>query len=536
LFGSRLAGLGAALLTGFISIMPAFYVNWGRYTQLTGQILLVVALSLAAGIAGRSSDFRKANAHASRITYRVAHAARNLLRRDVLLTAMCVAGLAVVHYRVLIFFGLFLVALAVWQLVSLWGRWRELVLTWARLFCATAIGLLLALPWLIRLLTDYFPNLTQRLSSVTPEYLAAYNDPGAIRVFAGAALPALAFLGILGALAGLERGRRGRPDGRIQGPANGDPGSRGIEQGAMLDQNRTEVEADGDGPSAETTSAAGARSSPASTGLSPASPDGLALTLGVWTLFLIASLWIVPGAIGGYTVAITLYIPLAALGGFGLDRVARWALRRVRFGRHEQWLPALAVVLSAPVAAYFTGTWHLADPANYSYVGQADQQAFAWIREHTPPGSKFLISSEFSYAGRGLTATDAGMWIPLLAGGGRTVSIPASITGNEEPIDPRFFADTRKLAAWTQPVGEPGEAGDSLQVDLVTRGIIPYTAAITAEETLALMRALGCDYIYVGSQAGPSHQRLDVEALRHDEGHFTLLYFQDGVLIFEITR
>jgi hypothetical protein len=249
---------------------------------------------------------------------------------------------------------------------------------------------------------------------------------------------------------------------------------------------------------------------------------------------LIASLWIVPGAIGGYTVAITLYIPLAALGGFGIDRTIRLALRQVNLGRMERWLPAAAILVVAPVAAIATGAWHLGDPTQYAYVQQADREAFAWIQANTPPGSKFLISSEFSYAGRGLTATDAGMWLPLLAAGGRTVSIPASITGNEQPVDPQFIVDTRQLAGYTQPVGSPGQTGDSLQENLVAKGIIPHTGNITDAETLALIRKLGYKYVYMGAPGGLSKSRLDIEAMKRDTKHFTALYSAGGVNIFAI--
>jgi hypothetical protein len=513
LFGSRLAGLGAALITGFVSIMPAFYVNWGRYTQLSGHILLVVALAVIVGIRDQGPGISNTKAHVSRITYHVSRITRRFVSKDVVLLAICVAGLVVVHYRVLIFFGLFLVALAAWQIISLWGRWRELRGLWARLLAATVLGLLIALPWIIHLLANYIPNLARRLATVTPEYLATYNDPGAIRVFTGTLLPVLAFLGIVAALAGLERRRR------ADGGRWTVDGGRNAEEG--LDHNTTTEKANGD-------------YRPPSTVHRPPSPQGLALVLAVWALLLIGSLWVVPGAIGGYTVAITLYIPLAALGGFGIDRMLRWALRRIKLGRWEEWLPALGMLAIAPLAAFFTGAWHLGDPANYAYLQKADREAFAWIRDNTPPGSKFMISSEFSYAGRGLTATDAGMWLPLLAGEGQTVSIPASITGNEQPIDPEFFADTRKLAAYTQPVGAPGEAGDSLQVNLVARGIIPHTGSITDAEALGLMKKLGCKYAYVGAHGGLSKPRLDVDAMKSDPGHFTLRYARDGVYLFEI--
>ena len=41
-----LAGVVAALVVGLISYMPAYYVSWGRYTQLTG-LLILPALAIA---------------------------------------------------------------------------------------------------------------------------------------------------------------------------------------------------------------------------------------------------------------------------------------------------------------------------------------------------------------------------------------------------------------------------------------------------------------------------------------------------------
>ncbi len=40
LTNNRQAGLWAVALTGFVNTQPAYYVNWGRYTQLTGQVVL----------------------------------------------------------------------------------------------------------------------------------------------------------------------------------------------------------------------------------------------------------------------------------------------------------------------------------------------------------------------------------------------------------------------------------------------------------------------------------------------------------------
>jgi hypothetical protein len=42
----RWAGVGAVLVAGLVSSMPAHYVNWGRYPQLAGQVLLPLVIWL----------------------------------------------------------------------------------------------------------------------------------------------------------------------------------------------------------------------------------------------------------------------------------------------------------------------------------------------------------------------------------------------------------------------------------------------------------------------------------------------------------
>jgi hypothetical protein len=455
LFGSRIAGLGAALLTGFVSIMPAFYVNWGRYTQLSGNLLLVVAIVLTV----------RAMSHGWR-------------RSDVAIAAFCVAGLVVVHYRVLIFFGLFGLALGAHQLFSRWGRWHELLAGWARGLLAVFLGLVLTLPWLINVAANYFPGLARRLQTVTPDYLAGYNNPDSIRLLVGVALPMLAFVGV--ALAALAYVRRRSTSGDAEA------------------------------------------------GLSP---GGVVVVLILWIILLVGSLWPVPGAIGSYAVAISLYIPLSALGGYGIALIAQ-LVRELSRTRIVEPTFALALLALAPILALATGTWHTGDPGSYSSVHDPDVEAFAWIKAHTPANARFLIASTFSYAGRGLTATDAGMWLPLLAD--RNVSVPTLSAWQEHPIDPLFFTDTRKLAAYTQPIGAPGQPGDSLQVNLVARNVITSPADLSSPQAVALIQKLGITHVYSSPKIGNSHPRLNVEALRRDTDHYHLVYFKDGVYIFEI--
>lgn len=136
LTNSRLTGLWAAVVVGFLSLYPAYYVNWGRYTQLAGQTVLPAAaiawMGLIDGALQPQRSWRS-------------------LAAPLAVASIASAGLAFSHYRVAILAICFVVAYA---LVAL-GRsglvsWRTL----GRLGGAgvlSALGAaLLAWPWLWR--------------------------------------------------------------------------------------------------------------------------------------------------------------------------------------------------------------------------------------------------------------------------------------------------------------------------------------------------------------------------------------------------
>jgi len=133
LTGSRLTGVWAAVIVGFLSWYPAYYVNWGRYTQLAGQTVLPVA----------------AVAWMSLIDTAI-RSQRSLLR-PLLLAIITSAGLAVSHYRVAILAICFVIAYGAVSLAPLWGQGRR---QWLRFVFASFVGAvgagLLALPWLWR--------------------------------------------------------------------------------------------------------------------------------------------------------------------------------------------------------------------------------------------------------------------------------------------------------------------------------------------------------------------------------------------------
>jgi len=126
----RRAAFFAMLIAALLSTMPAYYVSWGRYTQLTGLLILPVASILSI------------------------EAARQQDRRAAALAVLALAGLLLTHYRVFAFYICFVAA---WWLIELAQRphaWRARLgdLGWY-----LSLGLLasvLLMPWLLNVATE----------------------------------------------------------------------------------------------------------------------------------------------------------------------------------------------------------------------------------------------------------------------------------------------------------------------------------------------------------------------------------------------
>jgi len=127
LAGSAWAGLGAVVIAGFMMRLPGHFVNWGRYTQLTGQVILLVLLYF----------------------FNAVWAEKKRPRLGTLaLLFLLLLGLSLTQYRVIF---IMVTAAAAWALWNLWlfrkklGDWagRALALGAAALAAAACV-----LPWL----------------------------------------------------------------------------------------------------------------------------------------------------------------------------------------------------------------------------------------------------------------------------------------------------------------------------------------------------------------------------------------------------
>ena len=164
---SRTAALWAAVFTGFVNLQPSFFVNWGRYTQLAGQVLLPLVL----------------------VAWLALLRARRWDARLILFTALMTAGLMLTHYIVTIFAAL---CLGVY-LLALLGRvasWRQAAHVLGIAAVVTLMAGVFTLPWLMNTLGGYllhntsnFVNGTAQanhfdlptsLPPITPFYLKPY--------------------------------------------------------------------------------------------------------------------------------------------------------------------------------------------------------------------------------------------------------------------------------------------------------------------------------------------------------------------------
>jgi hypothetical protein len=161
-------------------------------------------------------------------------------------------------------------------------------------------------------------------------------------------------------------------------------------------------------------------------------------------------------------------------------------------------LAALALTVANPGA-------RTTDPRS-AYVTPDDVRVINWIAANTPPGARFLISAKSSYQGRAITAQDAGMWLPLLAGQGRGVSVPPLSAGSEGRQAEDFAQRTEAL----------------------------YQASLypTAPDSVAVLRREHIGYVFIGEQTPTISSTL----LLKDTADYCLLARAGGSAVFRVKQ
>lgn len=129
---NRWAGVIAVLIAGLISPMPMLYANWGRYTQLAGQIILpAIIVVLWSNLNSKQVNLRWQS-----------------------LVWFGLAGLALTHYRVTIFMPLFYVSYLLFQFRKS-GAFQLI----KRIFIHLVGVVILLIPWIMRIFEGSLPNI-----------------------------------------------------------------------------------------------------------------------------------------------------------------------------------------------------------------------------------------------------------------------------------------------------------------------------------------------------------------------------------------
>ena len=186
--------------------------------------------------------------------------------------------------------------------------------------------------------------------------------------------------------------------------------------------------------------------------------DRLARLTGWWMIALIAlgsvhllGLHIV-GILPMNAVLLFAYFPLAILLGAGVHALAEAAPVAKRPGFEK------AAVLTTLLLALISVPARLADvPAEHDLVEEADQRAFDWIRENTPPEAQFAVAA-INLLPQLAVGTDGGYWIPYFTNRRTTVGPMLS------SLNPKFMSRASRLVQVQRQPGFPTEKIDRLVI------------------------------------------------------------------------
>lgn len=459
---NRWAGLLAGAFAGLYSIFPAYYVNWSRYTQGLGLALLPVAWVLMLEALDR--PLRSASASITGppeptptpggpISWQYA------MRRSgpYMLAVIGAAGLFLTHYRIAMIYAAFLgLYLFGALLADLRARkpLRAVLAPVRRTGIVAALTLAALSPWLI--------NLSQNFHS----HLVGKDNPNLPQYYELGALTDLLFQPQMLLLFGL-----------------------------------------------------------AAVGLV------LVIMRRAWALFLLAltfalvGLWSNPylfkpflpnlrlpysGYLDSNTWAQSLWLPLALLAGYAVATLAGWALslaNKYAGLRPRLWRASASALMGitlllagAAIALPIAATVDLKP-----YITSADAQALMWMRDNLPRNAYVLANPfAFEWAGDIVYGSDAGMWVPLVAG--VRSSVPPLPAYNERPQDEGYL---------------PG------LIEII--GHEPFQGREQTEQDWQALKDAGITDIFVGSRGGA----LDVPALLKSN-HTRLLYHRDAVWLFAL--
>jgi hypothetical protein len=481
--GNRWAGLAAGTLAGVYSIIPAFYVNWSRFTQGLGLALLPLSWLLlmevldrpllrrqATPVSAPASPDGKQDApppaaqpvqNSSNITWQVA------LRQSgpYMLAVLGASGLALAHYRIVAIYAVFAGLYVLWRAVRLVRQkapLQEVLAPVRRVVMVAVLSAATLLPWIVNLQGNFGINEVSKGNAPGRE---KYYDIGERLGPDILNHPSLVLLCAL-ALGGI---------------------GWAVKRRDLLP-------------------------------LLPGLTWGLVLLYSNPYLFPFS----VPGAgsIDLVTVLSGVYVPLCLMAGYPLARFAAWVITLADTtpgARQRLWRLTSGGLIGATVLLCGLASGMQLAPVvvkdNKPYLTPGDVDAMTWMRDNLPRSSYLLAEPfNFDWSPGNVLGTDAGVWVPLVAG--LPSSVPPITAYNERPADPAYLIKLRELVG-AEPL---------VRADPKTGQALPTTA-----DWDALKRA-GISHIFVGSRS----EYFDMPYLFNHPEQVTPLYHRDNAWVFAL--
>lgn len=347
----KLAAASAILFAGLLVPMPMTYVNWGRYTQLAALVILPIAVWILWFLFDN----------------------RSLGIRGYLLAWLLLSGLALTHYRILLFALLFFPAF----IIIFGSRLGYKKLINQMIVIGVGAGILF-LPWFIHIfggkIFAIFNNQITTPGNQTGSIAQQTNEIGNLLVF----LPLIVWL-LLPVIVIWRLWRRDRGIALL------------IIWWALI--------------------------------LIASNPQWLGLPGA--------------GIISNFAVFISIYIPASLILGMGVrwagDKLKHLSKHTpIRFTHSKFKLYASFItIIFVLVFTLWAGAERLRDVQPYQYVlvTRPDRRAFDWIKSNSTNDTKFLVNSFPAFGGSVVAGSDGGWWIPLL--GNRGTNLPPLSYGLE---------------------------------------------------------------------------------------------------------
>jgi hypothetical protein len=366
---NRWGGVGAVLVAGLLSPMPMYYTNWGRYTQLAGQVILPGVIYLI-------------------------WTALESKKRDWSLTALVwigLAGLALTHYLVTIFAGLFIIAIFVLR-----DKREKLSASIVNISLLFSGALILFLPWFIHIFLGKLPNILNYYvtapTKAATTFLQQFNAIGDISIY----LPLTLWL-IMGICVAWGVWRHEKSVLLI---------------GLWWFLN-----------------------------LLATNPQWLGLPG--------------EGVITNFTLFIAVYIPAGVLVGAGIGWLQSYFEGEffLKNNSAKKWFYFVLIVILFTGSGIWGIGQRLGDMniKSSALVTRPDINASEWIQKNTPQNAVFLVNSFFAYGDSLIVGSDGGWWLPLLAK--RQTTLPPLTYGSEQGSRPDYIAWINMLTSEIQVKG-----------------------------------------------------------------------------------